>query len=143
MRCLLSFFFFERKVVMLLSQLTCRIFFFHFLLFWPCTLVTVAFIGRFLYNCYLWSLSLTFKNYINNNLKFLCCSLFSASFLSEIYCILKCHIFAYQCWWYKQGAFLEKIRSENPGIPCFLFGHSTGGAVVLKVSLKSSLHLSL
>lgn len=32
-----------------------------------------------------------------------------------------------------QGAFLEKIRSENPGIPCFLFGHSTGGAVVLKV----------
>ena len=25
------------------------------------------------------------------------------------------------------GAFLEKIKSENPGIPCFLFGHSTGG----------------
>lgn len=33
-----------------------------------------------------------------------------------------------------QGAFLEKIKSENPGIPCFLFGHSTGGAVALKVS---------
>lgn len=32
-----------------------------------------------------------------------------------------------------QGIFLEKIKSENPGIPCFLFGHSTGGAVVLKV----------
>ncbi|KAJ3693864.1 hypothetical protein LUZ60_009344 [Juncus effusus] len=32
-------------------------------------------------------------------------------------------------------AFLEKIRSENPGVPCFLFGHSTGGAVVLKASL--------
>lgn len=32
------------------------------------------------------------------------------------------------------GAFLEKIRSENPGIPCFLFGHSTGGAVVLKAA---------
>ncbi|OIV97811.1 hypothetical protein TanjilG_12568 [Lupinus angustifolius] len=31
-------------------------------------------------------------------------------------------------------AFLEKIRSENPGIPCFLFGHSTGGAVVLKAA---------
>ncbi|TXG61986.1 hypothetical protein EZV62_013349 [Acer yangbiense] len=32
------------------------------------------------------------------------------------------------------GAFLEKIRSENPGVPCFLFGHSTGGAVVLKAA---------
>ncbi|KHG16164.1 Monoglyceride lipase [Gossypium arboreum] len=30
-------------------------------------------------------------------------------------------------------AFLEKIKSENPGVPLFLFGHSTGGAVVLKV----------
>lgn len=42
-----------------------------------------------------------------------------------------------------QGAFLEKIKSENPGIPCFLFGHSTGGAVVLKVSLKSSAYVML
>ncbi|XP_065619506.1 uncharacterized protein LOC112012088 [Quercus suber] len=32
------------------------------------------------------------------------------------------------------GAFLEKIKSENSGIPCFLFGHSTGGAVVLKAA---------
>ncbi|XAR70839.1 2-acylglycerol O-acyltransferase [Bertholletia excelsa] len=32
------------------------------------------------------------------------------------------------------GAFLKKIKSENPGIPCFLFGHSTGGAVVLKAA---------
>ncbi|CAI0441395.1 unnamed protein product [Linum tenue] len=32
------------------------------------------------------------------------------------------------------GAFLEKIKSENPGVPCFLFGHSTGGAVVLKAA---------
>ncbi|KAI4377646.1 hypothetical protein MLD38_015241 [Melastoma candidum] len=32
------------------------------------------------------------------------------------------------------GAFLEKIKLENPGVPCFLFGHSTGGAVVLKAS---------
>ncbi|CAL9061585.1 unnamed protein product [Musa banksii] len=30
--------------------------------------------------------------------------------------------------------FLEKIKSENPKIPCFLFGHSTGGAVVLKAA---------
>ncbi|XP_059657159.1 uncharacterized protein LOC132303765 [Cornus florida] len=32
------------------------------------------------------------------------------------------------------GAFLEMIKAENPGIPCFLFGHSTGGAVVLKAA---------
>ncbi|TYG59949.1 hypothetical protein ES288_D07G027600v1 [Gossypium darwinii] len=32
------------------------------------------------------------------------------------------------------GAFLEKIKSENPGVPLFLFGHSTGGAVVLKAA---------
>ncbi|OWM90949.1 hypothetical protein CDL15_Pgr019261 [Punica granatum] len=32
------------------------------------------------------------------------------------------------------AAFLEKIKSENPGVPCFLFGHSTGGAVVLKAA---------
>ncbi|KAJ4953119.1 hypothetical protein NE237_029951 [Protea cynaroides] len=31
-------------------------------------------------------------------------------------------------------AFLEKVKLENPGIPCFLFGHSTGGAVVLKAA---------
>uniref|UniRef100_A0A0C9S2G6 TSA: Wollemia nobilis Ref_Wollemi_Transcript_19568_1893 transcribed RNA sequence n=1 Tax=Wollemia nobilis TaxID=56998 RepID=A0A0C9S2G6_9CONI len=31
-------------------------------------------------------------------------------------------------------AFLEKVKSENPGVPCFLFGHSTGGAVVLKAA---------
>ncbi|KAM3378957.1 monoacylglycerol lipase [Capsicum galapagoense] len=32
------------------------------------------------------------------------------------------------------GAFLERVKFENPGIPCFLFGHSTGGAVVLKAA---------
>ncbi|XP_012451819.1 uncharacterized protein LOC105774051 [Gossypium raimondii] len=32
------------------------------------------------------------------------------------------------------GFFLEKIKTENPGVPCFLFGHSTGGAVVLKAA---------
>ncbi|KAL9443205.1 hypothetical protein AB3S75_016544 [Citrus x aurantiifolia] len=32
------------------------------------------------------------------------------------------------------GAFLEKIKLENPTVPCFLFGHSTGGAVVLKAA---------
>ncbi|KAG9144459.1 hypothetical protein Leryth_014503 [Lithospermum erythrorhizon] len=32
------------------------------------------------------------------------------------------------------AAFLEKVKSENPGVPCFLYGHSTGGAVVLKAA---------
>ncbi|MQL78826.1 hypothetical protein Taro_011260 [Colocasia esculenta] len=32
------------------------------------------------------------------------------------------------------GSFLDKIKSQNPDIPCFLFGHSTGGAVVLKAA---------
>ncbi|PIN24706.1 Lysophospholipase [Handroanthus impetiginosus] len=32
------------------------------------------------------------------------------------------------------AAFLEKVKSEKPGVPCFLFGHSTGGAVVLKAA---------
>ncbi|KAG8484131.1 hypothetical protein CXB51_022945 [Gossypium anomalum] len=31
--------------------------------------------------------------------------------------------------------FLEKILAENPGLPCFCFGHSTGGAIVLKAVL--------
>nr|XP_010915669.1 uncharacterized protein LOC105040708 [Elaeis guineensis] len=33
-------------------------------------------------------------------------------------------------------AFLEKIKIKNPGVPCFLYGHSTGGAVVLKAALN-------
>jgi len=33
-----------------------------------------------------------------------------------------------------QKEFLEDIvLEENHGLPCFLFGHSTGGAIVLKV----------
>ncbi|KAG9449138.1 hypothetical protein H6P81_009103 [Aristolochia fimbriata] len=35
--------------------------------------------------------------------------------------------------------FLNKIKSENPGVPCFLFGHSTGGAVVLKAATYSNI----
>nr|GMD44209.1 monoglyceride lipase [Ipomoea batatas] len=37
------------------------------------------------------------------------------------------------------AAFLEKVKLENPGVPCFLFGHSTGGAVVLKASSQPSI----
>lgn len=50
----------------------------------------------------------------------------------DIYCLNFLSIYVYICN-IAQGAFLEKVRSENPGMPCFLFGHSTGGAVVLKV----------
>ncbi|KAL7139679.1 hypothetical protein ABFS83_09G069500 [Erythranthe nasuta] len=31
--------------------------------------------------------------------------------------------------------FLAKVLAENPSLPCFCFGHSTGGAIVLKALL--------
>lgn len=34
-----------------------------------------------------------------------------------------------------QKAFLDTILSENPGLPCFCFAHSTGAAIVLKVGV--------
>lgn len=30
--------------------------------------------------------------------------------------------------------YLKKVLAENPGLPCFCFGHSTGGGIILKVS---------
>ncbi|KAF2317585.1 hypothetical protein GH714_024971 [Hevea brasiliensis] len=30
-------------------------------------------------------------------------------------------------------SFLDKVLGDNPGLPCFCFGHSTGAAIVLKV----------
>ncbi|XP_072997364.1 uncharacterized protein [Typha latifolia] len=41
------------------------------------------------------------------------------------------------------GTFLEKIQMENPGVPCFLLGHSTGGAVVLKAALYPQIEAML
>ncbi|KAG0447686.1 hypothetical protein HPP92_028210 [Vanilla planifolia] len=38
---------------------------------------------------------------------------------------------------------LEKIKLENPGVPCFLFGHSTGGALVLKAALVPHIKAAL
>lgn len=32
-------------------------------------------------------------------------------------------------------AFLGKVLAENPGFPCFCFGHSTGAAIILKALL--------
>ncbi|KAJ8554104.1 hypothetical protein K7X08_024782 [Anisodus acutangulus] len=31
--------------------------------------------------------------------------------------------------------FLSKVLAENPGLPCFCFGHSTGAAIILKAAL--------
>ncbi|GMJ06657.1 hypothetical protein like AT1G73480 [Hibiscus trionum] len=31
--------------------------------------------------------------------------------------------------------FVQRVLSENAGLPCFCFGHSTGGAIVLKAAL--------
>ncbi|KAI9087363.1 hypothetical protein K1719_030683 [Acacia pycnantha] len=41
-------------------------------------------------------------------------------------------------------AFLEKVLIDNPGLPCFCFGHSTGAAIVFKALLdpKVEAHIS-
>ncbi|CAM0875118.1 unnamed protein product [Alopecurus aequalis] len=31
--------------------------------------------------------------------------------------------------------YLKKVSAENPGVPCFCFGHSTGGGIILKAVL--------
>ncbi|RLN42701.1 hypothetical protein C2845_PM01G30170 [Panicum miliaceum] len=31
--------------------------------------------------------------------------------------------------------YLKKVVAENPGLPCFCFGHSTGGGIILKAAL--------
>ncbi|XP_022924153.1 uncharacterized protein LOC111431680 [Cucurbita moschata] len=36
-------------------------------------------------------------------------------------------------------SYLQKVLADNPGLPCFLFGHSTGGAIVLKATLDPSI----
>ncbi|XP_072978034.1 uncharacterized protein [Typha angustifolia] len=38
-------------------------------------------------------------------------------------------------------AFLERILEDNCGLPCFLFGHSTGGAIVLKAVLDPKIQV--
>ncbi|XP_078429557.1 uncharacterized protein LOC144701693 [Wolffia australiana] len=39
--------------------------------------------------------------------------------------------------------FLEKIFEENPGLPCFCFGHSTGAAIILKAALDPKVEARL
>ncbi|XP_010477013.1 PREDICTED: monoglyceride lipase-like [Camelina sativa] len=36
-------------------------------------------------------------------------------------------------------SFLEKVIAENPGLPCFCVGHSTGGAIILKAMLDAKI----
>jgi alpha-beta hydrolase superfamily lysophospholipase len=36
-------------------------------------------------------------------------------------------------FFYKQKVFIEKVISENPGLPLFCYAHSTGAAITLKV----------
>ncbi|XP_020696316.1 uncharacterized protein LOC110109547 [Dendrobium catenatum] len=40
-------------------------------------------------------------------------------------------------------AFLDKVLTENHGLPCFCFGHSTGGAIVLKAVLDPKVEASV
>jgi alpha-beta hydrolase superfamily lysophospholipase len=30
--------------------------------------------------------------------------------------------------------YIQRVTADHPDVPCFLFGHSTGGAIALKVS---------
>lgn len=39
--------------------------------------------------------------------------------------------------------FLRWVADKNPGVPCFLFGHSTGGAVALKTASLPSVEMML
>ncbi|KAI7986785.1 Monoacylglycerol lipase [Camellia lanceoleosa] len=36
-------------------------------------------------------------------------------------------------------SFIGKVVAENPGLPCFCFGHSTGGAIILKAVLDPNI----
>ncbi|XP_076936355.1 uncharacterized protein LOC143603457 [Bidens hawaiensis] len=40
-------------------------------------------------------------------------------------------------------AFILHVLAENPGLPCFCFGHSTGGAIILKAALDPKIKKSI
>lgn len=82
------------------------------------------------------------------SIPFLCvcvCSMASCALVS--FALLFYYSLKYVKWFKRyhffcsKAAFLEKVKLENPGVPCFLFGHSTGGAVVLKVSVFCENHV--
>lgn len=49
------------------------------------------------------------------------------SYLMEHFGLILFYLF------FAQKMFLGKVSAENPKFPCFCYGHSTGGAIVLKV----------
>jgi alpha-beta hydrolase superfamily lysophospholipase len=42
-----------------------------------------------------------------------------------------------------QKEYCRRVAAEYPGIPCFLFGHSTGGAIALKLALQPDMEKEL
>ncbi|CAH1430092.1 unnamed protein product [Lactuca virosa] len=40
-------------------------------------------------------------------------------------------------------AFIKHVLAENTGLPCFCFGHSTGGAIILKAALDPKVEKSV
>ncbi|KAI3517851.1 hypothetical protein L1887_17072 [Cichorium endivia] len=40
-------------------------------------------------------------------------------------------------------AFIKHVLAENTGLPCFCFGHSTGGAIILKAALDPKVEKSI
>ncbi|CAI0380635.1 unnamed protein product [Linum tenue] len=40
-------------------------------------------------------------------------------------------------------SYLDKVIADNPGLPCFCFGHSTGSAIVLKAALDPKVEATL
>jgi hypothetical protein len=47
-------------------------------------------------------------------------------------------LFICVCLSFMQKSYIEKVVAENPGLPCFCFGHSTGAAIILKVLIVGS-----
>lgn len=39
--------------------------------------------------------------------------------------------------------YIQRVKAEYPGLPCFVYGHSTGGAVALKAAFQSEVLESL
>lgn len=35
---------------------------------------------------------------------------------------------------FMQGTYLKMVKRLNPGVPCFVYGHSMGAAIALKVT---------
>lgn len=92
-----------------------------FVIFWQGMVVVMDCMGMYLHWTMLWR-----TLWVDSVVIFL----WTCVYRIQVILVLSIFEFSFTCM---QGKFLEKIKSDNPGVPCFLFGHSTGGAVVLKV----------